>query len=369
MELGNDKRKEGTAAMKDTANQYVALDVHQATLVVSVRDENGSIRMHATVPTEQKAIVDLLRGLRGRIHVAFEEGTQSQWLHDVIKPNAERVVVCNLRGQSQTTNKSDRIDADRLSELLRIGSLKAVYHGASELTTLKELMRSYVNLVEDSTRVMLRIKALFRARAIKTPGTSVYCAAQRKEWLAKLENRGARARAVGLYEELDVLQALRPKAKATMIAEARRQPGWKVLLSIPFLGPIRVSTILAIVATPWRFRTKRQLWSYVGLAVVTRSSADDEFVDGKLRRRKRAPLTRGLNRNHNPRLKEVFKGAANAAACTEGPLKDKYEKSVAGGVREEMARLTLARTITSIALRLWKKGELWDPSKVTMQGT
>jgi len=244
--------------MKDTANQYVALDVHQATLVVSVRDESGSIRMHATVPTEQRAIVDLLRGLSGRIHVAFEEGTQSQWLHDVIKPNAERVVVCNLRGQSQTTNKSDRLDADRLSELLRIGSLKAVYHGASELTTLKELMRSYVNLVEDSTRVMLRIKALFRARAIKTPGTSVYRAAHRKEWLAKLENRGARARAAGLYAELDVLEELRPKAKTAMMAEARRQPGWKPLLSIPFLGPIRVSTILAIVATPWRFRTKRQ---------------------------------------------------------------------------------------------------------------
>jgi len=209
--------------MKDTANQYVALDVHQATLVVSVRDESGSIRMHATVPTEQRAIVDLLRGLSGRIHVAFEEGTQSQWLHDVIKPNAERVVVCNLRGQSQTTNKSDRLDADRLSELLRIGSLKAVYHGASELTTLKELMRSYVNVVEDSTRVMLRIKALFRARAIKTPGTAVYRAAQRKEWLAKLENRGARARAAGLYEELDVLQELRPNAKTAMMAEARRQ--------------------------------------------------------------------------------------------------------------------------------------------------
>ena len=54
----------------------------------------------------------------------------------------------------------------------------------------------------------------------------------------------------------------------------------------------------------------------------------------------------------------MFKGATNAAACTEGPLKEKYDKSVAGGVREEMARLTLARTITAIALRLWKKGEL-----------
>jgi hypothetical protein len=42
---------------------------------------------------------------------------------------------------------------------------------------------------------------------------------------------------------------------------------------------------------------------------------------------------------------------------------------VAGGVHEEMAKLTLARKIASIVLRLWKKGELWDPSKVTMQAT
>jgi hypothetical protein len=45
--------------------------------------------MRATVPTERKAIVDLLDGLSGRIFVAFEEGTQSQWLHDVFKPHSE----------------------------------------------------------------------------------------------------------------------------------------------------------------------------------------------------------------------------------------------------------------------------------------
>jgi hypothetical protein len=33
------------------------------------------------------------------------------------------------------------------------------------LLTLKELVCSYVTLVEDGTRVMLRIKALFRVRA------------------------------------------------------------------------------------------------------------------------------------------------------------------------------------------------------------
>ena len=46
-----------------------------------------------------------------------------------------------------------------------------------------------------------------------------------------------------------------------------------------------------------------------------------------------------------------------------------YDRCVDGGVREEMAKLTLARKIVSIMLRLWKKGELWDPTKLTMQAT
>ena len=60
--------------MKQQAIQYVALDVHQATVVVSVRDEQGSIAMRATVPTEAKAIIGLVRGLGTRVHVVFEEG-------------------------------------------------------------------------------------------------------------------------------------------------------------------------------------------------------------------------------------------------------------------------------------------------------
>jgi len=55
------------------------------------------------------------------------------------------VIVCNVRGRSETTNKSDRIDADGLSEMLRVGSVKSVYHGASGMQTLKELVRCYVN--------------------------------------------------------------------------------------------------------------------------------------------------------------------------------------------------------------------------------
>jgi hypothetical protein len=307
--------------------------------------------------------------LGSAVHVAFEEGPQAQWLHDLLQPHCERVVVCNVRGRSETTNKSDRIDADWLSEQLRLGALKSVYHGSPTVAALKELVRCYTNLVDDSTRVMSRVKAIYRGRAIGTSGEAVYRPSQRAEWLARLEGRGARTRAGSLLAQLDVLLELRAKARAVMIAEARRQPGWKILRSLPFFGPVRVSLLLAIMATPFRFRGKRQLWPYAGLAVVTRTSSEKEIVEGKLRRRKRAPLTRGLNRNHNPVLKNVFKGAANAAAAKAGPLKDFYDRCVAGGVREEMAKLTLARKLASVVLRLWKKGELWDPTKLTTQAT
>jgi transposase len=349
------------------STKYVGLDIHQATTVVSVRAESGRVIARTILPTEEPAIVEFFRGVRGAIHVTFEEGTQAQWMHDLLAPLVDRVVVCDRRGKSRRGNKGDQVDADELSELLRRGALRSVYHGSPGRLTLKELTRTYQNVVEDSTRVMQRLKALFRARGIKAPGKRVYHPKNRAEWLGKLPDPGARFRAQVLYAHLDVLRELRPKAKAAMVAEARRDPAGPVLNSIPFLGPVRVALLLATMRTPWRFRTKRHLWAYSGLAVVTVSSADYTLVDGRPVRRRRAPMTRGLNRNHNRLLKDVFKGAATAATGRPGPLQDFYHAMTARGMREELARVTLTRKFAALTLRLWKKGEHYDPTKLTTQ--
>jgi hypothetical protein len=65
----------------------------------------------------------------------------------------------------------------------------------------------------------------------------------------------------------------------------------------------------------------------------------------------------------------VFKGAANAATATPGPLHDHYEASVDRGVDKELAKVTLARKIAPVALRPWKKGEIFDAKKLTIQET
>jgi hypothetical protein len=202
--------------------KYVALDVHQATTVASVRDQSGGVIARSILPTDGTAIVEYVGGMRGAVHVAFEEGTQAQWLYDLLDPVADRVIVCDRRGERRRGNKADKVDADELSRRLLRGDLRPVYHGGGTgRACLREFTRAYLNVVEDSTRAMLRLKAIFRGRGIRTGGQRIYNPENRAEWLAKLPAAGARFRAELLLAELDVLRDLRPRAKAAMVREAR----------------------------------------------------------------------------------------------------------------------------------------------------
>ena len=80
-------------------------------------------------------------------------------------------------------NKSDRIDARKLPEFLRTNQLKVVYDGGQG-RTLKDLGRRYLTITKDVTRLMNRIKALYRSWPIPRSGTSLYAPRHRAEWLA-----------------------------------------------------------------------------------------------------------------------------------------------------------------------------------------
>lgn len=133
--------------------------------------------------------------------------------------------------------------------------------------------------------------------------------------------------------------------------------------TIPQLGPVRSALIVATVDTPHRFRTKHPLWSYSRLGVVTHMSAEYEMRDSRVLRSRKPIATRGLNRNCNRCLKDAFIGAATGGSRTE-PYRSYLEGLQGKGMRAEMARLTLARKIAAIALRIWKKRETFDPKKL-----
>jgi len=76
--------------------------------------------------------------------VTFEEGTWAAWLDDLLKPHVANLVVCNPRKNAllKHGNKSDKIDARKLADLLRLNDLEPVYHGETGVRMLRELARS-----------------------------------------------------------------------------------------------------------------------------------------------------------------------------------------------------------------------------------
>jgi transposase len=349
--------------------KYIGMDVHLATISIAVLDAAGKLIMEVTIATQAGALLDFMRGLSGTLYVTLEEGTSAHWLYTLLAPHVAQVVVCDARQHAQRRGekKSDRLDARKLAELLFLGKLKAVYHGNALGPALKELARSYRTLVSDTTRVMNRLKALYRARGIRCAGTRVYSSSSRDEWLAQLSEPGVRGRAERLYKQLGALLELRREARTALLAESRKHPAEKILRTIPALGAVRVALLLAILQTPYRFRGKRQLWNYGGLALVTRSSADYQLLDGQVVRRRKPALVLGLNANHNPTVKGLFKDAAASALAHSGPFKDFYNTRLAQGMEAELARVTLARKIAAIFLTLWKKGEVFNAEQMKTQ--
>jgi transposase len=343
--------------------KYAGIDLHQSTCLIAVHDQYGKPITESIVETRAETLRGFFGGLSGVIHVAFEVGTQSAWLYEILKSQVSSITVCDVRAHKRRGNKSDRIDAHKLANWLRLGELKAVYQGDRNVRKLRDLAHGYLATLSDSIRVMNRIKALYRSWSIRCVGRDVYYKRNREGWLSKFPIPESRMRAALYYEQLDLLKEQRKETKKAFLKEARRYPVQKILRGIPGFGPIRSAFVIAVIGTPHRFRTERQLWSYSGLSVVIHSSSDHEIIAGRIIRKQHRHNTRGLTRDYNRILKMVFKGAAKEA-IRKDPVKTLYRVKVAKGIRPEMATLSIARRLAAITLVLWKRGEKFSTAKM-----
>lgn len=342
--------------------RYLGLDVHRDSCTFCVLSESGQQVQRQVVETNGQALVSFVRQLPGRLHLCLEESEWSQWLYEVLSPYVAEMVV--VWAERRSAAKSDTLDARELAERLRTGRLgRVVYKAPRRFRRLRELARVYGLLTRDAARSKNRLKSLVRRRGVECTGEGIYNPRQRERWIVQLP---AELRSIGelLGEGLDRAVELKGQAEEVMLLEAGRYPIAHTLQTLPGLGPIRVAQMLPIVVTPHRFRTKRQFWSYCGLGIVTRSSADWVKVDGQWARA-HLPLPRGLNRNFNRTLKAIFKGAAFTVITqtTSNPLHAAYDRLCAQGTKPNLAQVSVARKLAAATLAMWKNQEVYDPER------
>ena len=351
-------------------DRYIGLDVSAQSCSLAVVGPSGKRLKLDVVETNAAALVERIKSIPGRKHLCLEEGTQSEWLHEVLSPHVDEIAVV-VPGPHRG-NKSDARDAWALAEALRRGAIDVCVFkaGAGPLGGLREAVRAHRFVTGDVVRVKNRLKAAFRARGLCETGDELYHPATRDRWVELLpESR--RPLAILLGEELDCLAQRREAAEEWVDREAKKHGIVARLATAPGIGPLRAAQIVAIVVTPHRFRTKRQFWSYSGLAIVTRSSADWVRDGRQWMRRDDVAQTRGLNRNRQPLLKAVFKGAAHTVIgkLPEHPLFHAYQRMLDAGVKPNLAKVTLARRIAAAVLAMWKQQEDYDPAKHRRQIT
>jgi hypothetical protein len=197
------------------STKYIGMDVHKESIAIAVMNSVGKLVMECVIKTKASTILQFVDGLGGDLQVTFEEGTWAVWLYDLLKAHVTKIVVCDPRRNAllKEGNKSDRIAARKLAELLYLNKLQPVYHGEHGARTLKELVRSYLTISKDLARVMTRVKALYRSWAIPCTGKQVYAPRHRADWLAKISEPGVHRRTEFYYQQLDALRLLRQEVR------------------------------------------------------------------------------------------------------------------------------------------------------------
>ena len=342
--------------------RYIGLDAHSTTCTFAVVGPSGRHLKKQTVETNGKLLVEFVRSIAGDRYLCLEEGAQSEWLYEVLEPHTKETVV--VRPPRRSGCKSDSLDAWVLADGYRTGKLsRAIFKAPKLYTALRQAVRGYQATTRDLARSKSRLKAVFRGRAVRV-NDSVYDAAQRRKFARQLP-APHRQLAELLASQVEALSEVRKQSEAWLLEEARKVPAVKRVSTVPGIGWVRAAQIVAIVVNPTRFRTKEQLWSYSGFGVVTRSTSD--YVRGPDGKWVLKPTvqTRGLNRNRNPVLKEVFNGAAVTVIQTmsKHPLHQDYQRALEANIHPTHARLTLARRIAAATWAIWKKQEDYDPAK------
>ena len=342
----------------------IGIDVASEVCSVVVMNQAGKLMMNTRVATSESNLRELVKSVKRPRQVVFEECGQAAWLYTVFEAISHDVFICNPKKNRDLSghSKTDDNDALNLAERARIGALSRVWHGGRSLQALRDRLRDYQSLTSQSTALKNKLKAVFRNRGIAV-GNKAYVPDSRIEIVKCLPHQALRSRVCHLGEVLDVVTQQRADAEIELVKTARKSPMFHSLTSMPRIGNILGATILAEVGTPDRFRTRKQFWSYIGLAVTTFETSQF-YADERnfIRKKDRKTRTRGLVNQYNSALKFTFKHVA--LDLSRSDWKHEFIRLQKSNVSEANARLTLARKAAAIALRLMKTGELYDEALV-----
>lgn len=329
--------------------KYIGMDAHMSTCTFCVMDETGAEMDNATLPTNGRVIINYLRDIAGQKKLAFEECELSNWLYEILKNEADEVIVCNpVANKEYKTKKTDKIDSRKLARLLRGNFLTPVFHDGSKRERFRGLMSGYQHLVNENVRFKNRYKSLFRRSGIKIEGESVY---KDRDLLEKIPRPDYRFIGIQLHYLLERMDESIGIYQHQIVRSKKHFEEIGNLTTIPGIGPIQAAKIVSQVINPKRFSDKYKYFSYCGLVRHKKESGQRCYGSEKIW--------------GNRTLKCVYKMAGYAAIKGTSALRKYYDYLRSKGVSDNKAYNAVCRKIAAISLSIWRNNQKYDDNIIS----
>lgn len=314
---------------------------------MAAREESGELLERRTFKTSRKGIIAGVARYGFETAVMMEEGEMAGWAYRTLLPYVEQVIVCDPRRNAwiaKGKNKNDEVDAEKLSELLRIKSFTPVYHTMDEeIAAFKAAVKHYEEATERAARQMVQIKARFRTNGVFPEGKMVYGTPGRCEYLFKVDNSSIRLILAQEYDLLDYLTGKKAEAMALVVKMSHEFPVIERFKKIPGVGPVLAARFVAYVQDPNRFN-RSGLWKFSCLGVVTRIS--DGVSLGR----------QYLDKSGVSQMKDLSRKAFDGAMRTRdrNGIQIYFKRSHRKCGNLDHARLSTQRKILSMMNAMWR---------------
>ena len=274
---------------------YCGLDVALKSSYLYITDAQGRKKAAGQVATEKAALTERLKPyLRGGLAVALEAGNQSAWLHDLLVELGAQVTVVHpakVKLIAESRRKTDKIDAQILCELLRLGGLPHPVHiPPPETRALRGLLVARRQLVTARVRLANVARGLLRQEGVRLKAGVLMTFVGWQRWLAQEYTLSHLKPVLAAYFESFKTLTRSLQALDRQLAQRERTDARAARLkTIPKVGRIAALTFLAAVDQVDRFPSSRKLVGYSGLAPTVRSSGERTQY-GAISRQGRAEL-------------------------------------------------------------------------------
>ena len=327
---------------------YVGLDVHKKTISYCVKTKGGRLRGEGTIPSTRYALSDWMESLKKPWSCALEATMFTGWIYDYLKPHAREVKVAHplmLRAIAASKKKNDRIDAEKIADLLRVDLLPECYMTSEQTRQLRRVLRFRTMIVQQATRMKNKISGLLMEVGEPYNKDKLHGKKYFEELMTNLEDTPESVKemmrlsrgAVEMFEE--VQRQLRRGLKNNRLLRERI----KRLMSIPSVGDIVALTWALEIDDPRRFGSVRKAISYCGLCSAENVSADTW---------KRGPISKQRNKH----LQHILIETAKLAPRWSPSLARVRERELSRGNRNR-ATLAVARKIVAYLMAVDKSGQ------------